>query len=322
MEIPDQPQAPLTIGISRCLLGREVRYDGTGARSSLPHDSLDGLFEFRDICPEVGIGMTVPREPIRLQDAGSGVRVVGVKDASVDVTEALYDFGQRHAARSADLAGFIFMHNSPSCGVHRVKVYPGHAAPAERKGRGMFAQAMTDALPVMPVEDAGRLFDDVLRENFVTRAFAYAHWQALLAEQPLTAGRLIEFHSRYKYLLMAHDVGAYKQCGQLLSNLKGNLEQTAAAYIAALMGGLTQAATRKGHANVLSHLQGYLKKHLDSDSRQELSGLIDAYRMGQQPLLAVIGLLKHHFRRHEDAYVEMQIYLHPHPEQAALRRSL
>lgn len=316
--LPPRPEAPLRVGLSRCLLGDEVRYDGSGARSSLPHHALQGLFTYADVCPEVGIGMTVPRPPIRLVEQDDGVHVVGVKDPDTDVTDALYGLGKTH--KTDDLAGFIFMHNSPSCGLYRVKVYGGKDAPGERKGRGMFAQAVTDTHPDLPVEDAGRLFDEVLRENFVTRAFTYAHWQKLNEE--LTAAGLVAFHSAYKYLVMAHSVPHYKACGQLLSNLKDDFAGRAQKYISTLMSGLAKPASRKSHANVLSHLQGYLKRDIDSASRQELAQLIDGYRRGELPLLAPMTLLRHHLREHPDEYVEMQTYLHPHPVSAALRRNL
>ena len=320
VDIPPRPDAPLPLGISQCLTGEEVRYDGSGARSSMPHAALSGLFVYRTFCPEVGIGMSVPREPIRLVGTADDYRVVGVKDPTIDKTDDLVAYAEAQVGNMADLAGYIFMHNSPSCGLMRVKVYPGPDAPASRQATGIYARTATRAFPNLPAEDAGRLFDVVLRENFVTRVFTYAHWQRLRAE--LDAARLIAFHSRYKYLLLAHSMPAYQAAGRLLSDLKGDLEQKAEDYIAVLMSGLKQVATRKGHANVLSHLQGYLKKHLDSASRQELDQLISAYRLGEQPLLAPLALLKHHFRQFPDEYVLNQSYFEPHPTQAALRRPL
>jgi len=320
LDIPPRPDAPLAVGISQCLTGEEVRYDSSGARSSMPHAALQGLFEYRTFCPEVGIGMTVPREPIRLVGNAEDYRVVGVKDPTIDKTDELVAYAEAQLAQIGDLAGYIFMHNSPSCGLMRVKVYPGPDAPASRQGMGIYARTVTRALPNLPAEDAGRLFDVVLRENFVTRTFTYAHWQRLRPQ--LDAARLIAFHSRYKYLLMAHSTPAYQAAGRLLSDLSGDLEPVAEEYIGLLMNGLKQVATRKGHANVLSHLQGYLKKHLDSASRQELDLLISEYRLGEQPLLAPLALLKHHFRRFPDEYVLNQSYFEPHPSQAALRRPL
>lgn len=324
-EFPARPEAPLPIGISECLLGSEVRYDGSGAKSSYPHAALNGLFEYRGICPEVGIGMSVPREPIRLVGKSGQPSAVGVKAPDQDFTDALDRYGRDQASSLGDLCGYVFMKGSPSCGLFRVKVYPHEqgvvtGAP-DLRGRGIYAAAVTEALPNLPVEENGRMNDPVLRENFVTRAFSYGHWLNLTSAG-LSARRLVEFHSRYKYLLMAHSVPHYNEAGRLLSDLKHDLPDKAGQYIATLMTGLTRPATRKGHANVLSHLQGYLKRSLDSASRQELDELISAYRTGEQPLLAPLALLKHHFRRYPDDYITYQTYLDPHPEQSALRRSL
>jgi uncharacterized protein YbgA (DUF1722 family)/uncharacterized protein YbbK (DUF523 family) len=323
-DFPERPEPPLPLGISDCLLGNEVRYDGSGARSSFPHSVLDGLYSFRGICPEVGIGMPVPRPPIRLV-ARQGIRAVGVVDREQDYTEALAEFARQTAPTLGDLAGYVLMKSSPSCGMERVKVYPelddGTVGAPTRQGVGIYAEALNRALPDLPLEESGRLNDEVLRENFVTRTFAYAHWQSVL-HSGLTAARLIQFHSRYKYLLMAHSVPAYQQAGRLLSNLKADLPGIAGQYISLLMRGLARPASRGGHANVLAHLQGYLKRVLDGPSRQELADLISAYRRGEQPLLAPVAVLKHHFNRYPDTYVLYQTYLDPHPPAAALRRRL
>ncbi len=322
IDLPPRPEAPLPVGISQCLLGDEVRFDGSGAKSSFPHSRLRGLFEYKTFCPEMGIGMGTPRAPIRLVEAGGEgeVRVVGVKDPSMDKTAEIRAFGERAVGAMDKLVGYVFMHNSPSCGLFRVKVYQTKEAPAKRIGRGVYAAKVTELLPDLPVEDAGRLFDDVLRENFVTRVFAYAHWRTI--SDDLTPGKLVAFHTAYKYLLMAHDVPAYQEAGRLLSDLKQDFEGKAHAYISLLMRGLTSVATRKKHANVMAHLQGFLKKNLDGPSRQELEQLIHAYRRGELPLMAPLTLLKHHFRRFPDEWVEKQSYLEPHPEVAALRRPL
>lgn len=324
--LPPRPSAPLRIAVSECLTGAEVRYDGSGARSSYPHDRLAGLFALTPVCPEMAIGMPVPRPPIRLVGTTEAPRAVGVADRSQDVTDALAGFGDLtvRRLRAAGIAGYVFMKNSPSCGLFRVKVYPGSESLSPdrsipvRKGRGIFAAAVTGGWPELPVEESGRLEDPVLCENFVTRVFAYAHWRAFEA-QGITAAGLIAFHSRYKYLLMAHSVAAYQRAGRLLADLKGQVDARAKDYVLELMAGLARPATRRGHANVLSHIQGYLKDDLDGPARQELAQLIDAYRVGEQPLLAVLSLMKHHLRRFPDRYIAEQVYLEPHPPSAALR---
>lgn len=324
-EIPQRPEPPLPIAVSQCLLGNEVRYDGSGARSAYPHAALQGLFEYRGICPEVGIGLSVPRAPIRLVDEAGSVRVVGVREPDRDFTDDLARYGREQAAGLTEVAGYVFMRGSPSCGLFRVKVYPqvaGQVSGAPRRdGRGAYAAAITEALPDLPAEENGRLHDPLLRENFVTRTFAYAHWQAL-QRAGLTGGRLIEFHSRYKYLLMAHSVPHYQRTGKLLSDLSGDLAGRARAYVSLLMEGLAQPAGRRGHANVLSHLQGYFARSMGPGERQELAELIHAYRRGEVPLLAPITMIKHYLRLHPDEYVARQVYLDPHPAAAALRRPL
>ena len=322
-QLPARPAPPLRIGVSECLTGAEVRYDGSGAASSYPSDMLSGLFEVLPYCPEMAVGMGVPRPPIRMLQRDEDIRVVDVNDPDQDFTDRLQEGARKRVAglRNTDIAGYVLMKNSPSCGLFRVKVYEEKGGIPHRHGRGVFAEELTRAWPELPVEESGRLNDDVLRENFVNRVFAYADWRRLEGS-PFTAGQLIAFHSRYKYLLMASSYPAYRACGRLLSNLRGDLTEIASAYIRALMEGLSAPATRGGHANVLSHLQGYLKKRLQSDDRRELAETIDAYRRGELPLLAPLTLLGHHLRTHPEDYVLAQAYLEPHPSRAGLRRSL
>jgi uncharacterized protein YbgA (DUF1722 family)/uncharacterized protein YbbK (DUF523 family) len=316
-DLPPRPDPPLPIAISQCLLGSEVRYDGSGAATEYPHNCLDGLFEYRGICPEVGIGLGTPRELIRLVGSATAPRVVGVRDPRRDVTDDLHRYGRAQAPGLSDVAGYVFMRGSPSCGLFEVKVYPrgadGRVADVpERTGRGAYAAAIVMDWPNLPVEENGRLHDPALRQNFVIRTFAYAHWRAL-ARAGVSAGRLVAFHARYKYLLMAHSVPHYQSAGRLLANLKHDLPARAAAYESTLMAGLAQPATRRGHANVLSHLQGYFKKRLDAAAREELEALVHGYRRGEMPLLAPIARLRHHLSRHPDPYLANQVYLDPHP---------
>ena len=320
-EIPARPEPPLTIAVSDCLTGREVRFDGSHKRSSLCHEQLDGVFELRGYCPEVAIGMTVPREPIRLVGSRDAPRAVGVKDAGVDVTEALTRYGSDIATEITGIDGYIFMKGSPSCGLFRVKVYPEAGAMPDYTGRGVYAHAITSELPNLPVEESGRLNDAVLRENFMTRTFAHAHWRALAAFG-LTPARLIAFHSQYKYLVMAHSVSGYQRLGRLLANLASGFDEICQHYFAGLMAALAIPATRRGHANVLAHLQGYVKRDIPSAARQELDAVIQSYRRGEVPLLAPMTLLKHHLGTHEARYALDQIYLNPHPTTAGFRREL
>ena len=315
------PQAPLTVAISECLTGGEVRHDGGHKRSSLPHDKLAGVFEFRPVCPEVGIGLGIPREAIRLVGSVESPKAVGAKDASFDVTTRLEEFAKQQSPLLDDVHGHIFTKSSPSCGLFRVKVYSKKDAPPEPKGRGVYAAEVARLRPDLPLEENGRLLDPVLRENFVTRTFVHAHWRALEADG-VTARSLIAFHSAYKFLVMAHSVPGYRQLGRLLSDLSTDVDTIAPSYFSQLIQALAKPASRSGHANVLSHLQGYVKDKLSSFARRELTDLIESYRRGEIPLMAPLALLKHHLGEHEAIYAWNQLYLQPHPASAGLRKDL
>ncbi len=319
VEIPERPCAPLQIAVSECLLGAPVRFDGGHKKSALPHEALAGLFTFVGLCPEVAIGLGTPREPIRLEGDSDKPRAIAGQ-ARIDITEKLQAEAERVTPALKNVSGYVLMKNSPSCGLFRVKVFPASGIP-QAAGRGIYAQQVSVQQPDLPLEECGRLFDPVLRENFVMRTFVYAHWQSL-KESGLTAGKLIEFHSRYKYLLMAHSIGHYQSCGRLLGNLATRLDAVSREYFSSLMVGLTKIATRGGHANVLSHLQGYVKDALPAEDRQELAEVIEDYRQGSTPLLAPLTLLRHHLKRYADDYALHQAYLDPHPEAAGLRRAL
>ncbi|MGE8361228.1 YbgA family protein [Pseudomonas sp.] len=310
------------IGISACLLGAEVRFNGGHKASALCMDSLAAYVEFVPVCPEVAIGLGIPRAPIRLVGDPAAPRAVGSVERSLDVTEDLAAYGERMAGELDDLCGFIFMQQSPSCGLHRVKVYQDHGRPSEPKGRGIFAEAFCRLHPDLPVEEDGRLNDPALRENFLARVFAYAQWQALLRDG-LTRKALIDFHARHKYLLMATDPRRYKTLGRMLGNLADeDLQTLAPRYFSTLMTALGRCATRGTHSNVLQHLSGYFKRSMSRDDRHELQRLIDQYREGIIPLVVPLTLLKHHLRHHPDAYLARQVYLQPHPENLALRNRL
>lgn len=312
----------IKVGISSCLLGQEVRFDGGHKHMPLCTESLSRYFDFVAECPEVGIGMSIPRKPIRLVDDVDSPRAVAVHDASVEYTEQLKQFGERKASEHDDLCGYIFMKNSPSCGLFRVKVYQESGYPAPGGGRGIYAQAFTDAHPLLPVEESGRLHDPLLRENFITRVFAYFNWQQLLKEG-LTYQHLLDFHVRYKYCLMAHAPAKYAELGRMLADVGNHdIEQIGQSYFAELMMTLSKLASRKTHTNVLMHLQGYLKKVLSAAEKQELADIIDRYRTAQLPLIVPITLLKHHFNNHPDPYIAKQAYLQPYPDELSLRNSI
>ena len=328
VEIPPLPQPPLPVAVSECLTGSAVRYDGSDASASFPHSELNGLLSFVPICPEVGIGMGVPRPPIQLVGDQLAPRVLGVRDPGVDVTDALTAYARARAAQIEGVAGYVFMERSPSCGPYSVPVHDAKGVrPPAATGRGAFARAVLAQHPQLPVEENGRLFDAALRESFLARVSAFAHWRRL-RDGGLSRARLMAFHSRYKYLLMAHSVAHYRQAGRLLGDSAGRnrhpdtaalstdretgpSNDPGARYLECLMAGLSKPATRGGHANVLSHLQGYLRGRLGSARRRELAELIDAYRRGQAPLAAPRELFLQVLAEHPIPYLVDQAYLHP-----------
>ncbi|NWC56277.1 YbgA family protein [Pseudomonas veronii] len=311
------------IGISACLLGENVRFNGGHKQSQLCSEVLAAYFDFVPLCPEVAIGLGIPRETIRLVGDAASPQAVGSVHRELNVTAPLGEYGEKMAAEHSDLCGYIFMQKSPSCGLERVKVYRENGAPVDGGGRGIYAQAFCARHPNLPVEEDGRLNDPVLRENFLTRVFVYASWQQLLGEG-LSRHRLLAFHARYKYLLMAHSPAHYKSLGNLLGGMaKGeDLDAWGSGYFSALMSGLKKCATRGTHTNVLQHISGYLKQAISADDKQEMQTVIGQYRQGIVPLVVPLTLLKHHFRLHPDRYIAQQAYLQPHPENLSLRNAI
>jgi uncharacterized protein YbgA (DUF1722 family)/uncharacterized protein YbbK (DUF523 family) len=314
----DRHGSGIRIGISSCLLGEKVRFDGNHKHDSFLTGTLGRFFEWVPVCPEVAIGLGIPRPPIRLTGSPAAPRAVGVKDPGMDVTDRLADYGRRQAHKLDDICGYIFKSKSPSCGMERVKVYQGSGAPAAR-GRGIYADAFLAAQPWLPAEEEGRLGDTRLRENFIERVFVYRRWQEL-TDRELTASRLVEFHTRHKLALMAHDVEGYRALGRFVARAGRRVSrETGHEYIRRLMESLKRPATQARHANVLMHLMGYLKKRLDAADKAEMLELIHAYRRGEAPFAAPLILLRHHFRRFPDPYIAQQTYLHPDPRELLLR---
>lgn len=304
---PVPPTPRLTLGISACLLGEPVRYNGGHKRDRYILEKLSPHFDFRPICPEMAIGLGTPRPPLRLVQEGAALRVLGARDPTLDVTSALSAMGQRIASTAHDLSGYIFKARSPSCGVARVKIYDPDGKPS-RMGRGVYAGAVLEALPLLPAEEEGRLKDAALRENFIERVFAYRDWQDLLAAGA-TAEALVQFHTRHKLQLMAHGREHLRILGRLIAQLaEAPLAQTVDHYGTGFMRTLHYRATRKRHANVLYHAIGYLKKQLGAPDKAELTHAIEAYRVGHVPRIVPITLMRHHLRQHPHPYLIQQVY--------------
>lgn len=311
----------IPIGISACLLGEEVRYNGGHKRDAYINGTLSQFFSFRSFCPEVGAGLSVPREPVRLVECDGDIRVVGTKDNSVDVTAPLEAYSEAQLPNMTDLYGFIFKRASPSCGMERVKVYNQKNMP-HPEGQGVFAKAVMGRYKNLPVEEEGRLGDPSLRENFIQRVFAYYRWQCM-CQLGITVQGLMTFHAQHKLMFMSHDQDSSRQLGKIVASVTGdNLQQIATDYIQLAMQTLKKVATRKNHVNVLQHIQGYLKKQLDSDDKQELLDVFDRYKQGDLPLIVPITLLKHHFRKMPDDYIAQSWYMQPYPQELKLRNLL
>lgn len=311
---------PIRIGISSCLLGQNVRYDGGHRRDSFLVDTFGPHVEWVPVCPEVEVGLGTPRESMRLVDRDGDVRLVTGKTA-VDHTEAMRRYARKRAAALAreDLCGYVLKKSSPSCGMERVKIYPARAGAAARSGRGIFAEALLEKLPLLPVEEEGRLCDPRLRENFIERVFSYRRLRSLF-EPGWSIGTLVAFHTAFKLQLLAHSPGAYQSLGRLVASAKkvprSELQRR---YEIEFMEAMKKPTTRPRHTNVLQHMVGHFKNHLDADSRQELAGVIRDYRDGLVPLIVPLTLVRHYVRRFDVAYLEGQSYLEPHPKELMLR---
>jgi uncharacterized protein YbgA (DUF1722 family)/uncharacterized protein YbbK (DUF523 family) len=314
---------PVRLGISSCLLGQEVRFDGGHKRDAFLVEVFGRYVEWVPVCPEVEMGLGVPRETMRLESHGGEVRLITPKTGA-DHTERLRTFAEKRLAALADerLCGYILKKDSPSCGMERVRVYPNHGSP-NRSGRGLFAAALMRRFPYLPVEEEGRLNDPRLRENFVTRVFAYQRWRQM-AEEPLTRSALTGFHARHKFLLVAHSQSGTQRLGRLLAHPERfpDEDSLAAAYLEGFTGVMRQTPTRRGHTNVLQHLAGYVSTPLEPDEREELTEMIDQYRRGLLPLIVPVTLIRHYVRKFKVPYLLDQAYLSPHPHELMLLNQL
>ena len=307
------------VGVSACLLGQQVRFDGGHKRDVFLTDLFGKFVDWVAICPELEVGMGVPRETVRLVGTPTDPRMIAEKSGK-DWTAAMHRFAAKRVRDIADkrLSGYVFKKNSPSCGMERVKVYNAKGM-AARQGRGLFAAALINHWPLLPVEEEGRLNDLKLRENFIERVFAYHRWlQAASARS--SPGALVRFHTSHKFLLLAHSERHYRQLGRLVAAAK----QTSLAavyddYGRVFMEALAVHATEKTHANVLDHMMGYFSKQLAATERQELVQLIGDFRRQLIPLIAPITMIRHYTRKSQVAYLQGQLYLEPHPKELMLR---
>ena len=308
----------ITVGVSACLLGEQVRFDGGHKHDHYITDTLGQFFHFVPVCPEVGCGLPVPREAMRLEGDPAAPRLV-TNRTGVDLSERMHEYCQKTVKdlENQDLCGFIFKKDSPSSGLFRVKVYNG-GMPA-KTGRGLFADAMVRHFPLLPIEEEGRLYDMNLRENFIERIFAFREWKDfLLGDKGL--GNLLEFHSRHKLQIMAHSPEMYREMGRLVAEGKQVVPaELLDRYQELLMRALSLHATVKKNSNVLSHIMGYFKRQLTTAEKEELLEVLASYRDGLVPLIVPVTLLKHYVRKYGQEYLQKQTYLSPHPKELMLR---
>ena len=310
------------MGIGACLAGKAVRYNGQAKNANDHVRGIAEAFEMRSFCPEVGIGMGVPRAPIHLVGTPEQVRALDVDTHQQDYTDQLAGYAATVLALAPEMCGYILVKGSPSCGYDRVKRYADNGHGVASDLQGVFASALAKADPLMPLEDDGRLNDPGLRESFVTRAYTYHDWKQLCAEG-LSTHKLISFYSRYKSLVMAHHLPGYKALCKLLADPGAvPLTSLASAFIAGLMHALSHRATLRSHTNVLFHLSGYLKRSVPAEERQRLKDLIEQYRLGQIPLVVPLTMLKHHFANNPNAYIDSQVFMSPYPDELKLRNLL
>lgn len=309
----------IPLGVSQCLLGEPVRFDGGHKRNRYLTDVLSEYVEFRPVCPEVAIGLGIPRKTIRLIVTDGQDRIRGVENPDLDVTDALVKEAESAAQAMPDICGYVFMQNSPSCAVFGLKRYGTNGYSIDSQGRGAYAKRFMELMPLIPVEEAGRLTDAGLRENFITRIFALHDWRKQLQHNP-TPKKLIEFYSRYKYQVMAHHVPSYFAIGKFLANLSAKpIEEINQQFIHMLMTALGHKASRKGNTNAMMHLRGYLKSHINKLEKEELGNLIETYGKGQVPIIVPLTLLKHHLMKLDNPYLKNQTFWSPHPDALGLR---
>jgi len=310
----------ITIGISSCLLGNKVRYDGQHKLDHFLAETLGAFVKFIPVCPEVECGLSVPRDAMRLVGNPENPELVTIK-TKINFTEKMKTWGEikLNELDSKNLCGFIFKAKSPSSGMERIKVYPEKGGVASKNGVGIFAAMFMKKFPLIPVEDDGRLHDPEIRENFIERVFIYKRWLEMIEKENTVHG-LIQFHTKHKLMLMAHSPEHYRETGKLTASAdKSNLKKLLPDYLKLLMDGLRKSATTKKNFNVLLHILGYFKNDLTPLEKKEILEIMENYRNELVPLIVPVTLLNHYIGKYNQAYLKEQYYLHPHPVELKLR---
>jgi len=309
----------IKLGISTCLLGENVRYDGGHKLDRFLTETLGQYVKYVPVCPEVECGLPVPRESMHLEGTPEHPGVVTSRTHN-DKTEQMVTWANERVVEleKENLCGFVFKSNSPSSGMERVRIINDKGMP-EKKGVGIFPKIFMEHFPLIPVEEEGRLHDPKLRENFIERVFAMKLWRELLSKK-WSLGPLVDFHSRNKLLILSHSPKHYQIMGKLVADGKSMaITELYKGYEVLLMEALKLKTTVKKNSNVLQHMMGYFKKHLSSDEKQEILEIIQQYQEGYVPLIVPITLMNHYIRKYKQPYLSMQTYLNPHPMALRLR---
>jgi uncharacterized protein YbgA (DUF1722 family)/uncharacterized protein YbbK (DUF523 family) len=310
---------PIKIGISTCLLGEKVRFDAGHKKDRYLTDVLGNYFEWVPVCPELEVGMGVPRESVRLVGSTDAPRMVGTKSGT-DWTDRMVKYSSEriHKLRGLNLSGYIFKSDSPSCGMERVRVYADNGMPS-KTGVGLFTGMFIKEFPIIPVEEEGRLNDSKLRDNFIVRVFSYHRLQMLFGDG-FNRGSLVNFHTVHKYLLLSHSPKHYELLGRIVANAKKyspvDLREK---YCTLFMEGLSIKSTTKKNVNVLHHILGFLREEITVMERDDILRIIDDYYHELVPLIVPITLIKHYVMKRNVPYIRDQVYLNPHPKELMLR---
>jgi uncharacterized protein YbgA (DUF1722 family)/uncharacterized protein YbbK (DUF523 family) len=309
----------IKLGISACLLGENVRYDGGHKLDLFLTETLGQYVEYVPVCPEVESGLPVPRESMHLEGNPDSPRLMTIRTKQ-DLTERMIQWARKRVAglEKEGLCGFIFKSDSPSSGMERVRVYNKKGMPV-KKGVGIFARIFMNHFPLLPVEDEGRLHDPGLRENFIERIFTLKRWREVLARKE-SRENVVDFHTKHKLLILSHSPKHYQAMGKLVAKAKEiPIKELYQQYQAILMEAFQLKTTPKKNTNVLQHMMGYFKEQLSADEKQELLEVIDHYRQEYIPLIVPITLIQHYVRKYNQPYLKQQVYLNPHPLELQLR---
>ena len=311
----------IKIGVSSCLLGEKVRWNGGHKQDRYIRDVLSKYFMYVPVCPEVDVGMGVPREAVALYGDLIKNRMIG-KKSRIDWTSKmnLYINERLESLSKENLSGFIFKSKSPTCGLGRVPIYSTDDPKKARHGRGMFANSFMKGLPMIPIEEEGRLHDHQIKENFIIRVFSYFRLKEILLNKKAKSGTLVKFHTDHKFLLLAHSRKHYQILGRIVGDLKlYPWNEVLSNYISSFMEALKYKTTPKKNTDVLLHMIGFLKKIITKDDKKDILNAIEEYRQELVPLIVPITLIVHYVKKYNVDYLQDQIYLKPHPKELMLR---